>query len=55
VIDVVLLWVLRARKPNKDSVEIVNENSNYINVGNLIYADFFYIMYEILVIFDYDA
>jgi hypothetical protein len=37
VIDVVLLWVLRVRKPNKDSAETANENSNYIDIGNLIY------------------
>jgi hypothetical protein len=37
VIDVALLWVLRARKPNKDFVKIVNENSNYIDIGNSIY------------------
>jgi hypothetical protein len=42
VIDVVLHWVLRARKPNKDSVEIVNENSNYIDVGNLIYDKIYF-------------
>jgi len=30
VIDVVLLWELKAEKPNKDFVVIVRRNLNYI-------------------------
>jgi len=41
VIDVVLRWALRVKKQNRDSVEIVKENFNYINVENLIYEKIF--------------